>query len=227
MEKPILMPKSKLEKNSFTRENKHLCVLCQFILNACEFKMRDTRIVIDAEEVILGEHDVVKHRVLFITQDGIIVTPSEGISNWTIAFVIVAFAVAFTGLFLRNLLLLLVGLVAGTTGGLIIGLFDFVLRRRRLSNMKRHDSKSILGIGKNNFEILYSRIARVEVTTLGTYPGASYLFPSFQDNQYKIDFVIDELKHTFILGKGKLEQCLKMLRQYAPTIEIEGTPIDE
>ncbi len=199
------------------------------ISTACGRKMTDEKIIsFKANQVILGDRDIIKSRVLFLTKSGIIVASFDGIDNWTIAFVIFFFAIGLIGLFLRNLMLSLAGLVAGTVAGITIGLFDFTLRRRRLNSIKRLDPNHVLELSRENFEIAYTRIDKVEVGTLSTYPGANYLFPSFQENQYKIDFIAKEEKYTFALDRSRLQLCLEMLRKFAPiTMEIEGTLLDE
>jgi hypothetical protein len=182
---------------------------------------------LSVQQVILGENDVVRSCTLLFTTDGIIVVFIEGLSNWTVAIVIVALAAGFVGLLVRNSLLFLSGLTIGIVAGLFIGLFDIMLRRKKLGNVKRLDPDDVLHISNKNFEIPYTRISKVEVATLSSYPAASYLFPSFQEDRYRFDFITEEGKQTFVLNRNSLHQCLNKLRQLAPKTEIEGILLDE
>lgn len=179
--------------------------------------------IFNARHLMLNEHnDVIKPCILFLTRNGIIVASSEGISRWIVVTVIVAFAASFTGLLLRNVVLLLGGLIAGIMTVLLVGLIDFAIRQRKIGKMKRLNSKYILEMNEKNFEIPYAEIVKVEVKTFKTYPRGSYMFPSFQEHRYMIDFVTRKEKHSFILDISKLQQCLNLIQQFLPeTVEID------
>ncbi len=159
----------------------------------------------------------------FLPRDRIIVASPGGINLWTVVTVIIVFAVSFTGLLLRNIVLFLGGLGAGIISGLLIGLFDFVIRHRRLSKMKRLSPERILEMNEKNFEIRYAEIVKVEVRAFETYSKGSLFFPTFQEHQYEINFETNEQRHTFIVDRGVMQECLSLLRKFAPeTVDIEN-----
>jgi len=194
-----------------------------FILSESGDRMKEENLgIFNVPHLVLGQHDAIEPCTLLLTPNRIIVVSPEGINRWIVVTVIVAFAASFTGLLLRNGVLFLGGLVAGIMAALFIGLIDFVLRRIRIGKIKHLNSKRILEMNEKNFEIRYAKIVKVVVRTFKTYPRRSYLFPSFQENRYRIDFVTHKEKHSFILDRSELQQCLNLVRQFAPeTVEIE------
>ncbi len=177
--------------------------------------------ILNVRHLILGEHDVIKSCTLFLTRNRIIVVSTEGVNRWIFVSVAVAFAASFMGMLFRNIVLLLAGLVAWMIAVLLVGLVNFVIRQRKIGEMKRLNPRRILEMNEKNFEISYAKIVKVVVITFKTYPGVNYLFPSFQENRYKIDFITCAKKHSFILDRGKLQKCLNLIQQFVPeTIEI-------
>lgn len=187
----------------------------------------EKNVLVNAQQVILGENDDFRSCTLLFKADGVIVVPVEGLSSWTALIVIVALALSLIGLFVNYPLLFLGGLTVGIAAGFFIGLFDVLLRRRRRSSLKRLDPSSILRMNSKNFEIPFTRIIKVQVETLSSYPAASYLVPHFQDNRYRFDFVTDEGKQTFVLDESGLQHCLDRLRKLSPKTEIEGVIFDK
>ena len=178
--------------------------------------------VFDVHQLILGEYDTIRPCTLLLTRNRIIVATSEGVNRWIVVVAVMAFIAGLAGLFLRNAMLFLAGLATGIVAGLLIGLFDFVIRRRRVGKMKRLNPNHILEMDKKNFEVPYANIVKVEIRTFKTYPRRSYLLPSFEERRYKIDFVTQKERFMFIMDKSKLEHCIDLFRQSAPeTIEIE------
>lgn len=177
---------------------------------------------LNARHLILSEHDTIKPCTLFLTRNRIIVVSAEGTNRWLVAMVTVTFAASFTGLLLRNVVLSLGGLVAGIMAILLIGLINFAIRQRKIGKVKRLNPKRILEMNEKNFEICYAKIVKVVIRTLKTYPGGNYLFPSFQEHRFKIDFITHAEKYSFILDGGKLQKCLKLIQQFVPeTTEID------
>lgn len=100
-------------------------------------------------------------------------------------------------------MLFFAGLGTGIVAGLLIGLYDFVTRRRKTGKMKKLNPNHILEIDKENFEVPYANIVKVEIKTFKTYPRASFLLLSFEEHRYKIDFVTQKERFMFIMDKGK------------------------
>lgn len=178
--------------------------------------------VFDVRQLILGEYDIIKPCTLLLTRDRIIVVTFEGLNRWIVIVVAPAFIAGLAGLFLRNIALFFAGLGTGIVAGLLIGLFDFVIRRRKIGKMKRLDPNHILEIDKKNFDVPYESVVKAEIKTYKSYPGGSYLLPSFEEHRYRIDLVTQRERFMFIMDKGKMERCINLFRQSAPeTIEIE------
>lgn len=178
--------------------------------------------IINARYLPLDEYDVAKPCTLFFNRNRIIVVSLEGMNPWTVVTVIVALAASFTGLLLRNFFLLFGGLGAGITAGILIVIIDFLIRRKKLSKMKRLSPERILETSEENFEVRFAEIVKAEVRTFKTYSKGSLLLPSLQENQYAVDLATNQKKYRFILDRNKLQQCINMLRQFAPeTIEID------
>jgi len=178
--------------------------------------------ILNARHLILSEHDAIKPCTLFLTDNRIIVVASDGINQWIVVTVIVTFIASFMGLILRNVILFLGGLGAGIMAVLLTSLIYFVIRKRKIGKIKRLSPERILEMNEKNFEIRYTKIVKVVVRTFKTYPRGNYLFPSFQEHRHKIDFVTHEEKYSFILDRGKLQQCLNLIQQFVPgTIEID------
>lgn len=181
--------------------------------------------VLSARCLVPDKHDAVKPCTLFLTANRIVVVLTGGINPWAVVTVIVAFAVSLSGLLLRNFVLFLGGLGAGIIAGFIIGLADFIIRHIGPRKVRRLNPERILEMSEKNLAIDYKKIVKIEVRKLTKYPGRSDFipsFPAFQEHKYVIDFVLGEKKHTFILDRKKLQQCLKLLHQFVPeTVEIE------
>jgi len=177
----------------------------------------------NAHQAIINENETIKSRILFLTNNRVIVASIEGITLWTVAIVIIALAGSFTGLLLRNLDLFVGGLSVGIAAGLIIGLVDYLVRLRKRGKMKKLDPDSIVEMSRENFEILYSLISKVEVRTSQTYSRGSWFLPfSLSEQNYVLDFFTDSNKHTFVLEPNDLEPCLNLIRKFVPeTITIE------
>lgn len=178
--------------------------------------------VVEVQQLVLGEYDIIEPCALLLTRNRIIVVTSEGINRWIFVVAVMAFIAGLAGLFLRNAVLFFAGLGTGIVAGLLIGLFDFVVRRRRIGKMKRLSPNHILEIDKKNFEVPYANVVKVETRTFKTYPGGGYFLPSFEERRYKIDFVTRKKSFAFIMDRSKMERCIDLVRQSAPkTIEIE------
>ena len=178
--------------------------------------------VFNVHQLILGEYDTIKPCTLLLTRNRIIVVTSEGVNPWIVILVVIAFIAGLTGLFLRNAMLFLAGLGTGIVAGLLVGLFDFVIRRRKIGKMKKLDPNHILEIDKKNFEVPFANIVKVEIKAFKTYSRGSYLLPSFEEHRYKIDFVTQKERFMFSMDKSKMGRCIDLFRQSAPeTIEIE------
>lgn len=177
---------------------------------------------LNARHLIPNEHDAIKPCTLFLTRNRIIVVSAKKINRWIVVTIAVTFTTSFMGLLLRNAVLFLAGLGTGITAVLLTALVGFVIRQRKIAKMKRLNPKRILEMSEKNFEIRYAKIVKIVVRTFKTYPGGNYLFPSFQELRYKTDFITHKEKHSFILDRGKLQQCLNLVRQFIPeTVEIE------
>lgn len=184
---------------------------------------------LEAYQLIVGEHDIVKPCTLFIARSSIIVVSRSGVTLWTFVLIFVAFAAGLLGLIIRNVTLFVGGLGAGIVVGAVVALVDFVFRRRRLGIMKRLSPERILKMSEKNLEISYEKIVKVEVKESKVYPGISLLFPRFEEHhKYAVGFITDENKYLFILEEGRLQSCLDLIRRNAPkNIEIEEPTNDE
>lgn len=176
----------------------------------------------DVRWLILGEYETIKPCTLLLTPNRVIVVTFEGVNRWIIIVVALAFIAGLVGLFLRNMALFFAGLGTGILAGLLIDLFDFVIRRRKIGKMKRLDPNHILEIDKRNFDVPYESIVKAEIKTYKTYPGGSYLLPSFEEHRYRIDFVTQRERFMFTMDKAKMERCMYLFRQSAPkTVKIK------
>jgi hypothetical protein len=177
----------------------------------------------NAHQAIINEHETINSPILFLTNTRIIVASIEGITLWTVAIVIIALAGSFIGLLLRNLNLFVGGLSVGIAAGLVIGLVDYVVRLRKRGKMKKLDPDSIVEMSKKNFEIRYSLISKVAVTTSQTYSTGRWFLPfSFPEHKYVLDFLTDSSKHTLVLEPNDLQPCLNLISKFAPeAIETE------
>jgi MFS superfamily sulfate permease-like transporter len=177
----------------------------------------------DARQLILGEHDIIKSCILFITRRSIIIVYSSGASLRVVILILVAFAAGLLGLILRNVTLFVGGLSAGIVIGMVIAMVDFMFRRRRLKKMKRLSPERILQMSEKNFEVPYEKIVKVEVRESKVYPQITLFLPMFEEHyKYVVGFLTDENKYLFILDADKLQSCLNLIREFAPkTIHIE------
>lgn len=185
----------------------------------------------NAHQAIINEHETIKSRILFLTNNRIIVASIEGVTLWTAAIVIIALAGSFTGLLLKNLDLFVGGLSLGVAAGLIIGLVDYAMRHRKRGKMKKLNPDSIVEMSRENFEMPYSQISTVEVRTSQTYSRGSWFLPfSFSEQNYVLDFFTNsnKNKHTFVLEPKDLAPCLTLIRKFAPeTITTEEDTANE
>lgn len=176
--------------------------------------------VFDAHQLTPGESDAIKSCTLFLTRSRIIVAFVGGINSRVFLTVIIALAASLIGLIFKNFLLFLIGFGAGITAGFFIVLSDFVMRRRKLGKIKTLNPEDVLQMNGNNFEILYSEIVKVETSTFDVYSRASLFVPlSVQEHKHEINLITKEKKHTFIVDEGVMQECLNLLRQFAPEIE--------
>jgi hypothetical protein len=150
----------------------------------------------------------------------------EGLNPRVFALAVIPLAVGFIGFLLRDIVLIAAGLIAAVVAGLLLGLIDFVVRRRRMSRVKRFAPDDILKAGKRNFEIPYSDVINVKLTTFERYDGSSrgLFLPTLPELAHDIEFVTTRGSYVFILSKSDLDRCRELLNTKIPEkIEKNGS----
>jgi hypothetical protein len=171
--------------------------------------------VFSAHQLMLDEGGVRRACTLFFTGKRLVVSVPEGIDTRTFILTVIALGVGFTGFLLRDYLLFFAGLMAGIIISLLLGLIDFVVRRRKTSKVKRLAPDDILKFGKRNFEITYPDIIKVKHIEFERYEGGSRFFlPTFRELIHEIEVDTSKGKYVFILNKNDVDRCIELLNEF-------------
>jgi hypothetical protein len=185
----------------------------------------------DAIQSVSEEHGIGEPCILFLTNSRVIVAEFEGLSSLGLLVPLGLFAVAFAGLLLRELLILLLGLAAAVISGLLLVAANYVVKNRRLRRARRLSPDEILGLNQRNFDIPYSKIAKVELRRHEEFRGGggNILLPSLPEYKWTVDFFMQSLQdraRIFILKGSVTAQFEEHIKQYVPEV-IEHEPLEK
>jgi len=173
--------------------------------------------VFDARCSMSKEYSVVKPCVLFFTGNRIVAGIIEGISSKLVVAVVIAAAVTFIGLFLKDLILFLGGLVAVVVVSSVLAVTDYIVRHRRRIKVKRLVLDEVLRANKRNFEVFYSDIVKAKHGTFERFEwGMRFLIPTLPELMHDIELVTSQGRYVFILERNDLNRCMDLLNQFVP-----------
>lgn len=155
---------------------------------------------------------------LFLTNSRVIVMEPRGIDTRTFAVPIIALAVGFAGLLIMNLVLFFIGLGVGLVAGLVLGLANIFIRSRRISKAGKLAPDEILKADVRNFEILYSKTAKVEIERFEAFRKGSLFLPSLPQYKCAVKFFEENGRHVFILDSDVLNQFVRSIEPYVSEI---------
>jgi len=171
----------------------------------------------DARSSMPEEYGVVKPCVLFLTQKRIVVGIIEGISSKLVVAVVISAVVTFSGLFLRELILFLAGLVAVVAVSSVLAVTDFLVRHRRRVRVKKLAPDEVLTVNKKNFEVSYLDLVKVTHGTFERYEwGMRFLIPTLPELMHDIELVTSKGRYAFILDRVNLDRCMNLLNKFVP-----------
>jgi len=166
----------------------------------------------------IPERGVGRSCTLFITNSRIIVMEPKGIDLRTVAIPIIALVASLVGLFLRDLVLFVGGFLAGIASGFVLIILDFFLRNRRISKAKKLVPAEILKAGKQNFEVPYSKVSRVEIKKYEAFRRANPLFLSLPQYNWVVEFIVENERLTFIFESDLMNQFLERIHPFVSEI---------
>jgi len=164
------------------------------------------------------EQGVGRSCAMFLTDRRVIAIEPKGINLITIVVPIIAFLVGFTGFLLKNFVLFFIGMGAGIVSALVLVLVDSLIRHRGIGKAKRLTPDEILKVGKQNFEIPYSKISKVEITRFEGFRRGSLLLPSLPEYNWSVEFVLENARQIFILESDVLYHFIKRIQPFVPEI---------
>lgn len=144
----------------------------------------------DAIQSVSEEYGIGEPCILFLTNSRVIVAEFEGLSSLAFLVPVGLFVVAFAGLLLRELLILLLGLAAAIMAGLLLIATNYVVRNRRLNRARRLAPDQILALNRRNFDIPYNKVAKIELRRHEEFRGGggNILLPSLPEYKWTVDF---------------------------------------
>jgi len=166
----------------------------------------------------MPEEDGGRSCTLFLTSGRVIVMKHRGIDPRTVALPIIALAVGFTGFLLMNFVLFFIGAGMGIVASLVLGLADFLIRRRRISKAKKLAPDEILKADRRNFEIPYAKIAKIETKRFEEFRRASMLLPTFQEYKWAVKFFAENRSYIFSLDSDVYDPFIERIRPFVSQI---------
>ena len=184
-----------------------------------------------AIQSVSEEYGVGEPCVLFLTNSRVIVAEFEGLSSFMFLVPVVLFVVAFAGLLVREFLILLIGLAAAIGSSLLLITANYSVRSRRLRQARRLSPDGIMALNKSNFDITYSKIAKIELRRHEEFRGGggNILLPSLPEYKWTIDFSMQSLEDRgsiFILKGSVTGKFKESIKQYVPEV-IEHEPLEK
>ncbi len=185
----------------------------------------------DAIQSVSEEYGIGEPCILFLTNSRVIVAEFEGLSSLAFLVPVGLFVVAFAGLLLRELLILLLGLAAAIMAGLLLIATNYVVRNRRLNRARRLAPDQILALNRRNFDIPYNKVAKIELRRHEEFRGGggNILLPSLPEYKWTVDFLMQSLEdrgRIFILKGSVTAQFEERIKQYVPEV-IEHEPLEK
>lgn len=174
--------------------------------------------VFNVRQLMLEEYGTTRSCTLFLTNERVVVMVPEGIALRMVALPIIALVAGFIGFLTRNPILFFTGMGVGVGSGIVLGMLDFLIRHRKVRKVKQLPPAEILRVGKQNFEIPFSKTTRVQLRWFEELQKGSFLLPTLPKYNYEVEFVVENGKYVFIIDSDMLNQFTKKLRPFIPEI---------